>query len=706
MAVSTARIGGMPSGRAPFFSEVRSVTSKPSPRRLNADVLELLGSMRFAVSLLMFICVASVIGTVLMQNQLPGTYLDQFGPFWYAVFDKFSIWHVYNSWWFLLIMGFLVVSTTICVIRNTPRFVKDARSFREHVRGSSLRAFHHRVEAAVPEAPAQALGRLQPWLRKNGYGWKLRQDGDSIMLAAKKGGANRLGYIFAHVAIVAICVGGLLDSELPVRIQVWLFDKEPVTENMLISQVPETGRLSLSNPSFRANMMVPEGATGSNALIGVGNGLIVQPLPFSLHLKEFVVDYYSTGMPSSFRSVVEVTDHDTGERFERDIEVNEPLRYRGVTVYQSSFDDGGSTLKLTGYPLSGAANTPFEISGVVGSRSEIVVNEGGRQMPLTVEFTSLRVINVENLDSGELPQPKAVIDHVASVSGSAAAAANEHLRNVGPSVQYRIIGADGQSWEYTNYMLPVELDGSRVILAGIRESEAVPFRYVRLPVDADDSLNEFMSLRAALLEPALVNVAAQRFAQNNANALVDVETLQKAAIGALDAFQRDGFNGILGNVPESEHEKVLSFAVPMIQLSLTELRDLLRVREGRAPVAREGQEWADGQLWVQMALLALANLPDYPAPVFLMLNTFEQQEASVFQVTRSPGTSIVYLGSLFLVIGVFAMFYVRDRRIWIWAKAAENGGTELMSAMTSQRRNLDFNREFDRFKDAFKRLTT
>lgn len=690
----------------PFFFQVHPVTTKPSPRRLNADVLELLGSMRFAVSLLMFICVASVIGTVLMQNDLPSTYFDQFGPFWYEVFDKFAIWHVYNSWWFLLIMAFLVVSTTICVIRNTPRFIRDARSFREHVRGSSLRAFPHRVEAGVPEAPAQALERIQPWLRKNGYAWKMRQDGDSIMLAAKKGSANRLGYIFAHVAIVVICIGGLLDSELPVRLQVWLFDKEPVTENMLISEVPDSGRLSLSNPSFRANMLVPEGATASNALIGVGNGLIVQPLPFNLRLKDFVVEYYSTGMPSSFRSVVEVTDHETGERFERNIEVNEPLRYRGVTVYQSSFDDGGSTLELTGYPLSGASSEPFKVSGVVGSRSQIEVNEGGRSTPLAIEFTGLRVINVEDLGSGELPQPKAVIDHVASVAGSAAAAQNENMRNVGPSVQYRVIGADGQAFEYTNYMLPIELDGSRVILAGIRESEAVPYRYVRIPVDANNSVEEFMGLRAALNDPGLVTLAAQRFAENNSNMRIDTDTLRKAAVGALDAFQREGFNGILGNVPESEHEKILSFAVPMIQLSLTELRDLVRAREGLQPVPREGQEWVDGQLWVQMALLALANLPDYPAPVFMTLNNFEHKEASVFQVTRSPGKNTVYLGSLFLVIGVFAMFYVRDRRIWIWAKAGESNHTELLAAMTSQRRNLDFTQEFERFKDAFKRLTT
>src|SRR5690606_36725523 len=135
----------------------------------------------------------------------------------------------------------------------------------------------------------------------------------------------RRGYIFAHVAIVVICVGGLLDSEVPVRLQVWLFDKKPISENMLISQVPESGRLSLSNPSFRANMLVPEGATAANGHISVGNGILVQPLPFSAHLKDFIVDYYSTGMPNSFSIVVEVTHHETGERFERNIEVNEPL---------------------------------------------------------------------------------------------------------------------------------------------------------------------------------------------------------------------------------------------------------------------------------------------------------------------------------------------------------------------------------------------
>lgn len=106
--------------------------------RYRDDVVELLGSMRFAVSLLSFICVASVVGTVLVQNQPSNNYVNQFGPFWYQVFDTFSLYHVYNAWWFLLIMGFLVVSTSLCLVRNAPKMIKEMRTYREHMRESSF----------------------------------------------------------------------------------------------------------------------------------------------------------------------------------------------------------------------------------------------------------------------------------------------------------------------------------------------------------------------------------------------------------------------------------------------------------------------------------------------------------------------------------------------------------------------------------------
>jgi len=690
------------SGTATPFFLMNHVTPAHSPRRWGADILELLGSMRFAVSLLMFICVASLIGTVLQQNQVPTTYVDQFGPFWFAVLDKFSIWHVYNTWWFLLIMGFLVVSTTICVLRNAPKMVRDASSFREYVRGSSLRAFPHRVEGDASLSPKDSVQRLGAWLQANGYKFKQRVDGDSVMVAAKKGAANRLGYIFAHVAIVVICVGGLLDSELPVRLQVWLGGKQPITENMLISEVPETGRLSASNPSFRANMLLPEGSRSATGIVAVDDGVLTQPLPFIMELKKFVVEYYSTGMPSSFTSLVEVTDPDTGEKFERAIAVNEPLRYKGVTVYQSSFDDGGSRLELEAHPLQGSAVQTLPLAGKVGEATEVTVAGGPS---VKVDLSGLRVINVENLDGGADLQPRPAMEHVASVAGSAAAASNENLRNVGPSVQYRLTGQDGQAFEYSNYMLPIELDGLPVFLAGVRRSEAEPYRYLRIPADANGSVNEFMRLRAGLSDPALRNRAAVLFAAKNSTSDEQRSLLEKAAQGALEAFWRGGFNGIVERVPEEERERVLAFAVPMIQLSMMELRDLQRERHGEPAIDYQGPDGQQAERWTQVAMLGLANLPDYPAPVFLTLKNFEQVEASVFQIARSPGKNIVYLGCLFLVIGVFSMFYIRDRRVWVWI-TPNGSGSRWQAAMTSQRRNLDFTQEFERFRDAFKRMTT
>ena len=70
-------------------------------RTLRAFV-ELLSSMRFAISLLTVICIASIIGTVLKQAEPLGNYVNQFGPFWAQVFSLLSLNTVYSAWWFLL----------------------------------------------------------------------------------------------------------------------------------------------------------------------------------------------------------------------------------------------------------------------------------------------------------------------------------------------------------------------------------------------------------------------------------------------------------------------------------------------------------------------------------------------------------------------------------------------------------------------------
>lgn len=674
-----------------------------APKLSLSSLIDLLGSMRFAISLLVIICVASVIGTVLPQNMPANTYIDQFGPFWFDVFAKFSVWSIYNSIWFLVIMAFLVISTSICLTRNTPKMLRDMRSFRENVRGSSLRAFHHRVELDSVRDLVSSNEAVLGWFKKNGYAVKTRQEPEGMLLAAKKGSGNRLGYIAAHASIVLICIGGLLDSELPVRAQVWLLGKTPIVENMLIADVPPEGRLSLSNPSFKANLLIPEGGSRANAVVNVGEAALVQPLPFELTLNKFIVEYYDTGAPSRFASEVEVTDPDTGNTFSQTIEVNSPLRFKGVTVYQSSFDDGGSRIDLLAYPLSGSQPGPFEFDKRVGESSVLPVGNTGQEVLL--EITDLRPLNVENLIDGE-PQPRALAEHVAAVTGSAAGRRDKNLTDIGPSVEYRLIDDTGQATRFHNYMLPAQIDGASVLLAGVALPGEEVFQYLRIPADDAGSAVEFMQLRAALADSVARTEAARRFAFNSAPDGPTRAALQESANRALDTFSAGGLQALSEflelNVPAAELPRAADVVIRLLSSTMTELRGVARERSGLPALSPTDM---DNAQWVQLAVGALSDLRFYPAPILFSMKSFDLVQASVFQISRAPGMLTVYLGCLLLVIGIFAMFYVRDRRIWVWLKRTDQtDGTHVLAAMTSQKRTLDFNREFDRFKQALNRL--
>jgi cytochrome c biogenesis protein len=83
----------------------------------------------------------------------------------------------------------------------------------------------------------------------------------------------------------------------------------------------------------------------------------------------------------------------------------------------------------------------------------------------------------------------------------------------------------------------------------------------------------------------------------------------------------------------------------------------------------------------------------YGTPYYFQLDDFKHKEASGLQLTKSPGQKWVYLGSALLVLGIFSMFYIRERRVWLLIKANTQ---EVLFAMSSNRKNLDFDQEFDR----------
>ena len=86
----------------------------------------------------------------------------------------------------------------------------------------------------------------------------------------------------------------------------------------------------------------------------------------------------------------------------------------------------------------------------------------------------------------------------------------------------------------------------------------------------------------------------------------------------------------------------------------------------------------------------------WPAPVIYTLNNFQQVQASVFQITKGPGKYVVYLGCILLILGVMAMLYIREQRLWVWL--GQNG--QLQMAYSSNRPGLDSDRAFAQVRDA------
>ena len=692
-----------------------------SRQRAVRSSIELLSSMRFAIALLVILAIASIIGTVLTQDDPYPNYVNQFGPFWADIFRSLSLYTVYSAWWFMLILGFLMVSVSLCVIRNAPKMIADMRSWKDKVREGSLRAFHHKGEFHVGIGRAQTATTLSKLTGKLGYRLIVREtDSGATLISAKRGALTKLGYIFAHLAIVVICIGGLLDSNLPIRLQMWLFNKSPISTNTVINEIPPEHRLSSSNPTFRGYAWVPEGQHVSTAILNQPNGSLIQDLPFSIQLNKFIVDYYSTGMPKLFASDIVVIDHKTGERVPARVEVNKPFEYDGVSIYQSSFQDGGSQMRMTAWPMTGATTTTTPFDGTIGNSAALPSTVPGADGQ-TIEFADFRAINVENIQNGNGQIDARGVAHQTLKEefderlGSGAKSAKPlDLHNVGPSVQYKVRDRAGQAREYNNYMLPVDVNGERVFLAGMRANPDDPFRYLRIPADTGGTVNDWMNLRAALENPTMRAEAARRFADRSVpDSNHDLQQhLQDSALRVLTLFagqdpqvsaeaneqKLGGFQAVATfidrSVPKDQQEKAAGLLLRMLEGATWDLWQISREHAGEADLKPD----ATATRFVQSAINALSDSFLYGSPVYLSLDSFTQVQASVFQLTRAPGKKVVYLGSLLLVLGIFSMFYVRERRLWFWLKD-DGHGTNVVMAMSTARRTLDFEREFARTRD-------
>jgi cytochrome c biogenesis protein len=494
--------------------------------------------------------------------------------------------------------------------------------------------------------------------------------------------------------------------------------KTPYAGSGLISEVKPEHRLSERNPTFRGNLVVAEGTQSGTAILSQSDGVLLQDLPFAIELKKFIVEHYSTGMPKLFASEVIIHDKATGEKTPARIEVNHPASYKGIEIYQSSFDDGGSHLKLRAVPMTAGAKA-FDIDGTVGGSTELVgrggVTDGEK---LTLEFTALRH-HVENFgDVVGAPAQVSMCARSICVSRWSRARCCQQdgdQRIAIARVSYKLRDA-GQAQDF-NYMLPVDTgDGVPVFLLGVRENPSDPFRYLRVPADEQSSMEEFMRLYAALGDPAAREEAVRRYvalAVEPSRPELAAQ-LSQSALRALALFA--GSNGPDGktlgglqaisdfmeaNVPEAERSRAGEVLVRILNGALFELAQLTRERAGLKPMEQSDQT----QAFMTQAVLSLSDAQIYPAPLAFELKDFKQVQASVFQVARAPGKNIVYLGCALLILGVFAMLYVRERRVWVWLAPAGEGRAQATMALSSNRKTMEADQEFETLKTQLLKVT-
>lgn len=603
--------------------------------------------MRFAITMLSIVAIASIIGTVIKQSEPYNNYLIQFGQFWFPVFEQFDLYNIYQAFWFLIILLFLVISTTLCVSRNTPKILKDIKKFQSSLTPSSMKKFRNYYEFKSHKN----LEEISKIFMKQGF--QIKKSNNPSLVIAKKGTLQKLGYIFTHLAIIVISVGGLLDGNLLFKIQQTFGIKEVETRNLKFSEVPSKSQLNENNFSYRATLMLNEQEKNDKALIRAKDGYLVQHLPFEIKLDKFYIEHYSTGQPKSFLSDIRIQHN--GEEFLKTISVNKPVSIDGVTIYQSDFQDGGSRLSLTLLSLFDEFK-PIGLSSEVYKQNEFNTDNEN----YVFEFDDFREFNIFQVKTNDALATK----------------------NIGPSVVYKFRNSSGQALEYQTYQNPIPENDKFYFMSGMREDLQSEFRFLRIPADNNLQISGYQMFVKNLKSDMLIKKNINQLI-NKSSFLVDEadkKSFQQNTYDIFQTFLRSGYSGIASviekSIPIENQETVAESYIKIIYfLAETINQDLIK------------NQLIDVS-FIQDALNTYSDSFFYGPSPFVILNDYEKIYASGLQLTKDPGKIWVYIGALFLVIGIFCMIYVQEVRVWIIGKTKNNYAI----AFASNREHIDFDR--------------
>ncbi|MDG4476230.1 cytochrome c biogenesis protein ResB [Thiovibrio frasassiensis] len=260
-------------------------------------------SVRLALFSLLILATTSIIGTLIPQKNPADFYIEAFGQRTAQFFQMLDVPDMYNSWWFLALLLLFSINLVVCTIDRLPNVWQMVVLNNLDTEPERLEKMPHRhlfYGAGDGAALAETTTAL---LAKNG--WKSQSDNKptGILLFSQKNAWSRLGVYAVHLSILIIFAGAIIGSLL----------------------------------GFKAGVMIPEGST-TDTVYETGTGKPI-PLGFTLQCDDFNVTFYADGTtPKEFRSDLSVLENGKLAIDKRPIIVNDPLDYKGITFYQSSYE--------------------------------------------------------------------------------------------------------------------------------------------------------------------------------------------------------------------------------------------------------------------------------------------------------------------------------------------------------------------------------
>ena len=285
---------------------------------LRRELLPVLTDLRLAIVLFLVIAVFSVSGTVIEQGQSVTFYQANypedpalFGFLTWKVLLAVGLDHVYRTWWFLALLILFGTSLTACTFTRQFPALKAARKWKYY---DQPRQFQKLALSA--ELDTGSLSSLTELLQKKRY-LVFQEEADKLY--ARKGIVGRIGPIVVHVGIVIILVGSIWGA---------------MTGFLGQEMVP-------SGESFQVTNIVESGPWAAPQI----------PKDWSLRVNRFWIDYTPTGGIDQFYSDISVLDKQEKEVKRKTIFVNEPLRYRGVTFYQTDWGIAAIRIQMNKSPV-------------------------------------------------------------------------------------------------------------------------------------------------------------------------------------------------------------------------------------------------------------------------------------------------------------------------------------------------------------------